>query len=70
MLFCKKYAKIWNIKEKIGTISLVQYIGGYNEHEPDCFLNHEGSASDSENLLYHCKKYFCPKYFHSKHNYQ
>ena len=41
-----------------------------NQHEPDCLLNHTESASVSENLLDHCKKYFGPKCFYSKQNYQ
>ena len=67
--FILKVYKNLKHKREIGTTSLIQYIESYNEHEPDCFLNHEGSASVSENLLYHCKKHFY-KYFYSKHNYQ
>ena len=46
-----KVSKNLKHKREIGTISLVQYIESYNKHEPDCFLNHEVSASASENLL-------------------
>ena len=47
------YCKVCNNlkhKKEMGTISLVQYVESYNKHEPDCLLNHEGSASVSENL--------------------
>ena len=66
---CCKVCKNLKHKREIETISLVQNIERYNEHEAHCLLNHEGSASVKENLLYHCKKYFCPKYFYSKHRY-
>ena len=67
--YCKVSKNVKH-KREIRTISLVQYFESYNEHKPDCHLTHEGPASVSENPLYHCNEYFCPKYFYSKHNYQ
>ena len=45
-----KVSKNLKHKKEMGTTSLVQYVESYNKHEPDCLLNHEGSASVSENL--------------------
>ena len=60
--YCK-VCKNLKHKREIEKISLVEHIESCNEHEPDCLLIHKGSLSVSENLLYHCKKYFCPKYY-------
>ena len=67
--YCK-VGKILKHNREVGIRSVLQYIERHNEHEPDCLLNHKGSASVSENLLDHCKKYLCPKYCYSKYNYQ
>ena len=53
--YCKVCKNLKHQRE-IGKISLEQYTESYNKHEPDCLLNHEESASVSENLLYHCRK--------------
>ena len=58
-----KICKNLKHQREIGKISLEQYIDSYKKHEPDCLLNHEESASLSENLLYHCRKYSVPSIF-------
>ena len=47
--YCK-VCKNLKHKKEMGTRGLVQYVESYNKHEPDCLLNHEGSASVSEKL--------------------
>ena len=62
---CEDTGKVLDVVLKISYCKVCK-----NQHEPDCLLNHKESAPVSENLLYHCKKYFCPKCFYSKQNYQ
>ena len=46
-----------------GNTTWVLYIESYNTHELHGLLNHKGTVSFSENLLFRCIKYFWAKYF-------
>ena len=67
--YCEIFKNL-KVKNKMGTISLMQWINSYNKHESDCLWNHEGLESVSENLLCYSRKYFWAKYFASKNNCQ